>query len=94
MEALLKQSAQGFHILFENKEIAKALSSAQDDKEFFDFEKMKRIQDVMTELVGKSSYYDKLAYLQELDRASYQLLIRTYFHIVDNTVRADYPHQH
>ena len=94
MEALLKQSAQGFHVLFENRAIAKALSEPRDEKEFFDFNKMKRIQDVMTELIAKQTYYEKLAYLQGLDEASYKMLIRTYFHIVENTVRAASNHQH
>ncbi|MBX2993761.1 MAG: hypothetical protein KF681_03040 [Bdellovibrionaceae bacterium] len=88
MEALLRQSAQGFHVLFDNHAIAKALATSKDDKEFFDFNKMKRIQDVMTELIAKPTYYDKMSYLRDLDESSYQMLIRTYFHIVENTVRA------
>jgi hypothetical protein len=89
MEALLKQSALGFHVLFDNRAIARALGTPQDQKEFFDFNKMKRIQDVMTELIAKPTYYEKLAYLQDLDEASHQMLIRTYFHIVENNVRAN-----
>jgi hypothetical protein len=94
MEALLRQSAQGFHVLFDNRSIAKALGSSPDEKEFFDFNKMKRIQDVMTELIAKPTYYEKMAYLQELDESSYTMLIRTYFHIVENTVRAGSSHHH
>lgn len=88
MEALLKQSAMGIHILFQNHEIANAMKSNSDQAESFDFNKMKKVQDVMTELIAKQSYYEKVAYLRELDPESYQLLIRTYFHIVENTVRA------
>jgi len=88
MEALLRQSALGFHVLFDNQSIAKALGTSRDNKEFFDFNKMKRIQDVMTELIAKPTYLEKMAYLRELDESSYQMLIRTYFHIVENTVRA------
>lgn len=87
MEALLKQSTQGIHVLFENSEIAKALSKAGDNREFFDFAKMKRVQDVMTHLVSKKNYIEKLAYLRDLDPESYHLLIRTYFHIVENAIR-------
>lgn len=94
MEALLKQSAQGFHILFDNRAIAKALGTPRDEKEFFDFNKMKRIQDVMTELIAKPTYNEKMSYLHELDENSYQMLIRTYFHIVENTVRTNHTHHH
>lgn len=88
MEALLKQSAMGIHILFQNREIASAMKDFKDNSDFFDFNKMKRVQDVMTTLISKPSYYEKVAFLKELDQDSYQMLIRTYFHIVENTVRA------
>ena len=87
MEALLKQSAQGIHILFDNTEIARALGRSKDDKEFFDLTKMRKIQEVMTLLVARKSYYDKVSYLRDLDHDTLHLLIRTYFHIVENTVR-------
>ena len=88
MEALLKQSAMGIHVLFENSDIAKAMKE-KSDKDILDFQKMKKIQDVMTELISRHSYYDKMSYLKELDPESYKMLIRTYFHIVENTVRQD-----
>ena len=94
MEALLKQSAQGIHILFENAQIADALREVKDDRDFFDLSKMKKVQDVMTILVSKRSYFDKVSYLRELDQETSRMLIRTYFHIVENTVRqsSDRPH--
>lgn len=88
MEALLKQSAMGIHILFDNNSIARVMGQGKDDKDFFDFNKMKRVQDVMTELITKKSYYEKVSFLKELDDESYEMLVRTYFHIVENTVRA------
>ncbi len=88
MEALLKQSAMGIHILFDNQSIAKVMGQGKDDKDFFDFNKMKRVQDVMTELIAKKSYYEKVSFLKDLDEESFEMLVRTYFHIVENTVRA------
>lgn len=90
MEALLRHAASGIHILFDNDAIAKVLARVKDDKDFFDFDKMKRVQDCMTALVAKDSYYEKMAYLRELDQESYEMLIRTYFHIVENTIRASH----
>ena len=94
MEALLSQSAMGVHVLFENQKIAEILKESTDDKDFYSFEKMKKVQDVMTELIAKRSYIDKMAYLQALDKDSYQILVRAYFHIVENTVRANNEHKH
>ncbi|MCE3009363.1 MAG: hypothetical protein LW875_01965 [Proteobacteria bacterium] len=87
MEALLKHSAMGVHILFDNSSIAKVLRSAKDDKDFFDFNKMKKVQDSMTELIAKKTYFEKMDYLRDLDKESFEMLVRTYFHIVENTVR-------
>ncbi len=88
MEALLKQSALGIHILFDNHSIARVMGQGKDDKDFFDFNKMKRVQDVMTELIAKKSYYEKVSYLKELDEEAFEMVVRTYFHIVESTVRA------
>lgn len=94
MEALLKQSALGIHVLFDNQTIARAMGKKHDDRDFLDFNKMKRIQDIMTELVTKTNYYDKVAFLEALDESSFDMLVRTYFHIVENTVRSTSEHSH
>ncbi|MES3037223.1 MAG: hypothetical protein V4736_04880 [Bdellovibrionota bacterium] len=87
MEALLSHSALGVHVLFDNQAIANVLKNVKDDADFYDFEKMKRVQDVMTELVAKPTYIEKVNYVKSLDSESFRMLIRAYFHIVENTVR-------
>lgn len=94
MESMLKQSAIGIHLLFDNASIAKVFSKKQDDRDFFDFNKMKRVQDVMTALIAKKNFFDKIDYLSTLDQESYELLVRIYFHIVENTVRASSESSH
>lgn len=89
MEALLRQSAMGIHILFENADIAKALKAKViPAKDAMNLLQMQKVQDVMSKLIAKTSYAEKVSFLQDLDPDSYHLLIRTYFHIVDNTVRS------
>lgn len=87
MEALLKQSAMGIHVLFDNKDITSAMQDNKRAQDIVDFKKMQQIQDIMTSLIAKPSYFEKMSYLKELDQDSYRMLIRTYFHIVENTVR-------
>ncbi len=94
MESLLSQSAMGIHILFDNHAIAGVMSKNKDDKDFFDLDKMQIVQNIMTSLVAKKNYIEKVAYLHELDAQSYEMLVRTYFHIVENTVRASHKFQH
>ncbi|MFZ4404517.1 MAG: hypothetical protein ACOYOK_10495 [Pseudobdellovibrionaceae bacterium] len=94
MESLLAHSALGVHILFDNRAIADVFRHVKDDSDLTNLSKMKDVQDVMTALVSKKTYFEKVSYLQSLDRSSYEMLLRAYFHIVENTVRAnnEFPH--
>ncbi len=88
MEAILNQAAMGIHLLFDKATITSAYKEVTDEKDFYDFEKVKMIQDAMTELIAKKSYFEKLAFLQSLEKGTLVLLIRAYFHIVENNVLA------
>jgi hypothetical protein len=94
MESLLTHSALGVHVLFENKTIADALREVKDDRDFYDLDKMKKVQDVMTELIAKKTYLEKISFLRSLDLESYNMVVRAYFHIVESTVRANHEFQH
>jgi hypothetical protein len=90
MEALLSHSALGVHVLFDNRSIAAVFSNQiVEEKDFYDFDKMKKVQDVMTELIAKKTYWEKISYINSLDTDAFQMLLRAYFHIVENSVRAN-----
>lgn len=79
------QSMQGVHLLFDNKTIARILKTPTEKIDFFSFENMDRIQNLFTELIKRESIFAKLNYLESLDEESFEILLRTYFHIVDST---------
>ena len=87
MEALISQSAMGIHVLFDNSAIAEVMSQPTDEKDFYNFDKMKKVQDVMTELIAKKTFFEKTSYLRDLDSENFSMLVRTYFHIVENSIR-------
>ncbi len=89
MEALLHHSTRGVHILFDNQTIARILRAPTDQKVFLDVDKLKHVQDILTKLITKRSYNEKLAFLKELEPAGLEMLVRTYFQIVENTIRAN-----
>lgn len=90
MEALLSHSALGVHVLFDNRSIAAVFSNQIiEEKDFYDFDKMKKVQDVMTELIAKKTYWEKISFINSLDTDAFQMLLRAYFHIVENSVRAN-----
>ena len=94
MEALLAHSARGIHILFDNKSLAEVLRHVKDDSDFFNFDKMKKVQDVMTELIAKPTFIEKVNFLKTLEKESFEMVVRAYFHIVESTVRANHDLTH
>lgn len=86
IEHLLAQSMNGIHLLFENETIRQILKKPTEEMELFHQRNLNRIQELFTELIHRDSLIDKQIYLQSLDPESYELLLRTYFHIVDNSV--------
>lgn len=85
IESLLNQSLRGIHHLFENQEIARILATPTEDLEFFTFDNMDRVQELFSELVKHKSLDQKQAFLRRLDSDSYELLLRSYFHLVENS---------
>ncbi len=86
VEFLFSQSAQGFHLLFENEEIRRILSRPTEDLDFFSFENVDRIQKLLGDFITKTTLQAKRDFLEKLDTETYELLLRTYFNIVENSI--------
>ena len=87
MEALLVQSAQGIHLLFDNSSIA-AVMKKHSSEDFLTSDNLDKIQKTLKQLMQYRSLAEKRHFLTTLDQDSYELVIRTYFHIVDHAVLA------
>lgn len=94
IEHLLAQSMNGIHLLFDNETIARILKVPTEEKELFHFRNIDKIQGLFTEFVQKITFFEKQAYLHSLDDESFELLLRTYFHIVDNSLFASDSSRH
>lgn len=91
IEHLLAQSMNGIHLLFDNETIAQILKTPTDENVLFHNRNLDKIQVLFADFVQKESFHAKQQYLSSLDKESYELLLRTYFHIVDNSLlNADY----
>ena len=87
IEFLFSQSANGLHLLFDDtKKLTDILKTPTREKQFFSSSNMKRIESLFTGLVAEKSFAGKKKYLDNLDRENFEIIVRTYFHIVDNTV--------
>lgn len=94
MENILAQSMKGVHVLFDNKTISRLLSTPTDQEDFFNFENVNRIQDLFVGFMKCETIHDKHDYLQSLSPESYEILIRAYFNIVENTLYENSPLKH
>src|SRR5688572_14837325 len=86
LEKYLTQSLMGLHHLFDHRAVAKILKTPTEETESFSFENLGHIQKLMDELLKRDTYDAKKDYLGSLDQKSYEILLRTYFHIVDSTI--------
>ena len=94
IEMLLNQSVKGYHYLFDNKQVAQILKTPTENMDFFNKSNIQRIQELLTGLLSKKSYHQKQTYLNSLTHQNFELLVRTYFHIVDSTVMASLRNTH
>ncbi|MBC6416011.1 MAG: hypothetical protein GDA46_06460 [Bdellovibrionales bacterium] len=87
IEFLFKQSVQGIHFLFDDtKKLSDILSTPTQEKSFFDSKNMNKIQKLFSSLVSKKNLTEKQIYLSNLNPENFEILVRTYFHILENTV--------
>lgn len=89
MEALLHHSTRGVHILFDNQTIARILRNPSNPAStLLEVDRLKQVQELLGELIARKTYTAKRAYLEGLEPQRLEILIRTYFNIVENTIRA------
>lgn len=89
IEYLLYQSTQGIHFMFDHAEAAKVLREAQDDSEFYSFSNSEKVQEMLSKFIERPTLGDKRLYLETLNEDEYKLLVRAYFHLVENTILAN-----
>ncbi|RME17061.1 MAG: hypothetical protein D6797_03220 [Bdellovibrio sp.] len=94
IELLLAQSMKGFHHLFDNETIAKILQTPTESLDFFNYKNMDKIQSLFSELIQKESYHEKIIFLENLTPEEYEMLVRTYFHILENSILASNQEKH
>ena len=89
IEHLLVQSMNGIHLLFDNVTIAQVLKTPTEHIDLFQIKNLDKIQDLFTEFIRRETLADKQLFLSTLDKESFEMLLRTYFHIVDNSVMTE-----
>lgn len=78
----------GIHLLFDNETIARILKTPTEEMDLFHFRNLEKIQELFTRFVQNESLQEKQMWMESLDQESFEMLLRTYFHIVDNSIYA------
>jgi hypothetical protein len=81
---LLRQSAQGNHLLFDEK-VLRRIAPRIGQPEARD-ELVKKAEHLLEQMILRPSISSKRAFLEELDPETYDEVARVYFNIVQNTV--------
>jgi hypothetical protein len=88
IEYLLHQSTQGLHFMFSNREIAKIMKSPVPSDEFYSTENMEKVQNLLADFLNFPSLSEKKSFLERLPEQDFELLVRAYFQLVENTILA------
>ncbi len=87
IEYLLAQSVKGLHLLFDKQIIKKAYTQPKNGILDFDQEDRDKVQNLFAGLIQNTSLSDKKGYLKQLSDEDHEVLIKAYFHIVENTIK-------
>ncbi len=93
MDNLILQSSKGVHILFDKEDIIEAFNEKRNEDEK-DFDKLRKIQEVLYNFISLRGYLEKQSFLKTLSRSEYSLLIRAYFKIVENSMVGKFKTRH
>ena len=95
MEYLVDQSRMGHHLLFDNETVSRVFTEdPSTDEALFKVENLARIQDLLAEFMDKSTLKQKRKFLDTLGQEDHDLLVRTYFNIIENSIHSVVPFKH
>lgn len=87
LKHILEQSEMGFHLLFDNHDIAHAFKTNVTEDDFFQVENIKLVQNDLLKLLQLKSLTDKQEFVRCLPQENKERLIRAYFYIIENNLK-------
>lgn len=86
VEYLIEQSKQGNHVLFDTETVRRVFANYKNRLQRFTEEEAYTVEHHIERLISQPSLAEKHAYLEALDRETYECVVRTYFNIVENNL--------
>jgi len=94
LQNILNQSELGIHVLFDNDLIHNVFKQPYNEDEFFDPENLKKVQDELIHLIQLKTLVQKQDYIQTLSEDAKYRMVRAYFYIIENNIRAHQKQSH
>ena len=94
LEKLLNQSIMGYHHLFDHRQVAAIMKHPTENIDFFTSDNIEKVQKMFTQLIQRKSIEEKRAFIESLNPEKFEILLRTYFHIVETTLLSTEPCKH
>lgn len=94
LQNILNQSELGIHVLFDNELIHNVFKQPYNEDEFFNPANLKKVQDELIHLIQLKTLTQKQDYIHKLDEESKHRIVRAYFYIIENNIRAQKKQSH
>jgi hypothetical protein len=86
VEYLIEQSKLGNHVLFDTETVRRVFAGYKNRLQRFTEEEAYSVEHHIERLIEQPTLAEKRAYLDMLDRETYECVVRTYFNIVENNL--------
>lgn len=86
IQYIIQQSMNGFHVLFDNETIKKFCKNTKADDDIFDESKARTTERLVEMFMSTPTINGRRSFFEHLNDEEKSLLVRTYFHIVENNI--------
>jgi hypothetical protein len=87
IQYIIQQSMNGFHVLFDNDTIKRFCKDTKCDDDIFDENKARTTERLVEMFMSTPTINGRKSFFESLNDEEKSLLIRTYFHIVENNIQ-------
>ena len=86
IQYIIQQSMNGYHVLFDNETIKRFCANSKTDDDIFDENQARRTERLVELFMSTPTINGRKQFFESLNDEEKSLLIRTYFHIVENNI--------
>lgn len=94
LKTIMNQSEIGIHLLFDHQLIIDVFKNEISEKDFFEVENLKNIQDDLLKLLQFHNLTEKQDFIRSLSPDRQNRIVRAYFYIIENNLKQSQKQPH